>query len=53
MVGDTGFEPVTSTVCQRHKKEMKRILYEDSEKARGGNERFTQLLLFLYFIIAV
>jgi hypothetical protein len=24
MVGDTGFEPVTSTVCKRHKKKGKR-----------------------------
>jgi len=23
MVGDTGFEPVTSTVCKRHKKKGK------------------------------
>jgi len=24
MVGDTGFEPVTSTVCKRHKKKGRR-----------------------------
>jgi hypothetical protein len=24
MVGDTGFEPVTSTVCKKHKKKGKR-----------------------------
>jgi hypothetical protein len=24
MVGDTGFEPVTSTVCKRHKKKRNR-----------------------------
>jgi len=24
MVGDTGFEPVTSTVCEKHKKKGKR-----------------------------
>ena len=24
MVGDTGFEPVASTVCKRHKKKRKR-----------------------------
>ena len=26
VVGDTGFEPVTSTVCKRHKKTKKRII---------------------------
>jgi hypothetical protein len=26
LVGDTGFEPVTSTVCKRHKKRGKRKL---------------------------
>jgi hypothetical protein len=26
MVGDTGFEPVTSTVCKKHKKKGKRKL---------------------------
>jgi hypothetical protein len=24
MVGDTGFEPVTSTVCKKHKKRKRR-----------------------------
>jgi hypothetical protein len=31
VVGDTGFEPVTSTVCKRHKKTKKVLLKEPSK----------------------